>query len=77
MFGPQTSAPQPTALRAMLGITAAEARLVEQLVGGLSVSEAADLLGISVHTARSQLKSVFGRTGIRRQADLIRHVLTH
>jgi DNA-binding CsgD family transcriptional regulator len=47
-----------------------------RLIEGDSVARAAQALGISVNTARTQLKSVFAKTGCNRQSDLIRVVLT-
>ncbi len=58
-------------------LSRAEVALVERMVDGLSLNQSASALGISAHTARSHLKSVFAKTGARRQADLIRRVLTH
>ncbi|MBI1211969.1 MAG: alpha/beta fold hydrolase [Alphaproteobacteria bacterium] len=55
-----------------LGLTAAEARLTAKLVQGLSLSDAAAELSISTHTARTQLKSIFAKTGVRRQSELLR-----
>jgi DNA-binding CsgD family transcriptional regulator len=56
------------------GLTAAESALFAALVGGVSVAEFAERRGISVHTARNQLKSVFQKTGARRQTELLRLV---
>jgi hypothetical protein len=36
----------------------------------------ATLLSISIHTARTHLKSLYGKTGIRSQAELVRRVLS-
>lgn len=58
-----------------LGLTAAEARLAAKLVQGLQIADAAESLGISTHTARTQLKSIFAKTGARRQSELL-HLLT-
>lgn len=55
-----------------LGLTAAEARLTAKLVQGLSLTDAADALDITAHTARTQLKSIFAKTGVRRQSELLR-----
>ena len=70
---------QPTSrrelLKALFELTPAETRLAERLAGGTSVSEAADLLGIAVGTARKQLKSVFQKTNTSRQAELVRIVM--
>jgi DNA-binding CsgD family transcriptional regulator len=59
-----------------LGLTHAEASLVLQLLRGDRVEGAADALGISVHTARTQLKRVLAKTDTGRQAELIRLALT-
>jgi DNA-binding CsgD family transcriptional regulator len=58
-----------------LHITDGEAGLVAAIVTGYNLQEAALHLGVSEHTARSQLKSVFRKTDIRSQADLIRRVV--
>jgi pimeloyl-ACP methyl ester carboxylesterase/DNA-binding CsgD family transcriptional regulator len=60
--------------RKALGLTPAEARLAARLRFGQSLKEAAEELGISVNTARNQLKSVFEKLGVNRQADLVRHL---
>lgn len=59
-----------------LGLTAAEADVALTIAGGHTVDEAAMLLGISPHTARTQLKHALARTGARRQSALVRLVLT-
>lgn len=60
--------------RTAFGLTPAEARLAARLRFGLSLKEASEELGISVNTARNQLKSVFEKLGVNRQADLVRHL---
>jgi DNA-binding CsgD family transcriptional regulator len=60
------------ALASRFGLTPAEARLAEALERGASLKEAAAAFGISEGTARQQLKSVFRKTGVARQSDLIR-----
>ncbi|WP_417465437.1 hypothetical protein [Kordiimonas sp.] len=59
-------------LRTELGLTQSEARLALQLGAGATVADAAKELNISVHTARNQLKSIYGKTGINRQSELIK-----
>ena len=54
----------------MFGLTQTEARLAAHLADGGSVQGYADLFGVSVGTARSQLKSVFAKTGVNRQSAL-------
>lgn len=60
--------------RETFGLTPAEARLAARLKEGLALKEAAEELGISVNTARNQIKSVFEKLGVNRQSDLIRHL---
>jgi pimeloyl-ACP methyl ester carboxylesterase/DNA-binding CsgD family transcriptional regulator len=55
-----------------LGLTAAEARLTAKLLQGLSISDSAAALNVSVLTARTHLKNIFSKTGARRQSELIR-----
>jgi pimeloyl-ACP methyl ester carboxylesterase/DNA-binding CsgD family transcriptional regulator len=54
-----------------LGLTAAEARLASKLAAGRQIADASVELGISPHTARTQLKAIFAKTGARRQSELI------
>jgi len=58
-------------------LSPAEAGLAARLVSGMSLRQAAEALGISEHTVRSHLKRVFAKTGVRRQAELVRRVLTY
>lgn len=59
------------ALRDLLGLTAAEARLAAVLAEGHSLVEAARRMGIAHNTAKVQLRSVFAKTGVHRQAQLV------
>lgn len=63
-------------LQRMFGLTRAEARLVERLVAGCSLADAAVQTGIELSTARSQLKTVFRKTETDSQAGLVRAVLS-
>jgi DNA-binding CsgD family transcriptional regulator/PAS domain-containing protein len=56
-------------------LTVAEARLALILAEGHSLKDAAEMNGVTFNTARAQLRSVFGKTGVRRQAELIRLLL--
>jgi pimeloyl-ACP methyl ester carboxylesterase/DNA-binding CsgD family transcriptional regulator len=66
----------PDLLKALFGLTPAEARLTRLLVTGKSLENAANELCISRHTARTQLKSVFAKTGTNRQPELVQRILT-
>lgn len=63
-------------LAALYGLTRAEARLAAKLADGMSLEDAADALSVSINTARSHLKTVFQKTGVRRQAELVAQLLT-
>lgn len=65
------SHPQPERLRQALGMSAAEARLVSALCHGGSLATAAKEMKVSLNTAKTQLASVFAKTGTRRQSELI------
>jgi DNA-binding CsgD family transcriptional regulator len=63
-------------LSALYGFTSAEAKLASLLADGLSLEDAANTLGISIQTVRSQLKAVFAKTQVSRQAELVALLLT-
>ncbi len=82
-FGPQPAAMltvvplghagavDPVFLGALFDLTPAEARLAIALMAGKDLSEIASERRLSVQTVRSQLRSLFGKTGTRRQAELV------
>ena len=53
-------------------MTPAETALSLQLTNGLSLEEAAEELNIRRNTARAHLRSIFSKTGVRRQTELVR-----
>ena len=57
------------------GFTPAEARVAQRLATGASVSEIAREFGVSPHTVRAQLRSMFDKTGARSQPALVSFVL--
>jgi DNA-binding CsgD family transcriptional regulator len=59
-----------------LGISGREAEIAALLAVGYDILHIAQRLGITVHTARSHLKHIFDKTGVRSQSDLIRRILT-
>jgi len=65
----------PQVLRQLFDLSPAEARLALLLAQGLTLSEAAQQLFLSQHTLRSQLKSIFAKTGVKRQAALVQLIL--
>jgi DNA-binding CsgD family transcriptional regulator len=60
------------AFAARFGLTAQETRVLQAVVEVGGVPMAADVLGISPATARTHVTSIFDKTGVRRQADLLR-----
>ena len=62
-------------LAELFELTPAEANLAIKLARGLSLAQVCKEQNISQHTARAQLKSIFAKTGVTRQAELVRLVL--
>lgn len=69
--GPRVSA---DAVREVLGLTQGEAAVAAILAQGLTPAEAASQLGISPNTVRAHLRSIFAKTGVRRQSQLVQLV---
>ena len=55
----------------VFNLTAAETRLVDALVQGMSLEQAAAAMNLSRETLRSRLKEIFGKTQVSRQAELV------
>ncbi len=58
-------------LRSVYKLSGAEARLAIQLSTGEALDKVADRLNISKETSRTQLKSIFAKLGVHRQAELV------
>lgn len=58
-------------LAQFFGFTTAETKLALHLMQGGSLNEFASLNGTSRNTVRNQLKQVFQKTHVRRQAELV------
>jgi len=67
----EPSLPDEEMLTALFRLSRAEARLAIGLLKGLSAAECAAQSGVGVATIRSQLHSIFSKTGVRRQAQLV------
>ncbi|TPG46394.1 hypothetical protein EAH76_23565 [Sphingomonas glacialis] len=63
-----------TTLRSEIGLTPREAMLVCELAEGVTLAEAASRMEISQGTARQYLKTIFLKTGVGGQSDLLRLV---
>lgn len=71
--GPRTTV--NGALRQLFGLTPAEARIALAISNGCTIGEIADATALSRNTIRTQLRSIFAKMGVKRQAALIRTVL--
>jgi DNA-binding CsgD family transcriptional regulator len=60
------------ALATAFGLTAAETRVLASLLGSHTLGETATALGIAATTAKTHLENIFAKTGVSRQADLMR-----
>ena len=58
-------------LSQLFGLTPAESSVTNWLVSGRTIDEYAQHRGVSLQTARSQLKAVLSKTGTSRQAQLV------
>jgi DNA-binding CsgD family transcriptional regulator len=67
----QQSSPGPDLLQALFDLTPAEARVASMVVDGKPLDQVAAGLNVSMNTVRTQLKSVFAKTGAQRQAELV------
>ncbi len=52
--------------------TPAELRLAMELVNGKTPRQAAEILGVTIHTIRTYLKRLYAKTDVRSQAQLVR-----
>lgn len=53
-------------------LTAAELRVCQSMARGLTLAEHSASVGVTLNTTRSQLKAVFSKVSVSRQAELIR-----
>ena len=71
----QRQRPAQDILRILFGLTPAECRVALLLADGRSPREIAESVGVSFETVRSQIKSIFSKTNVKRQGELIRLLL--
>jgi DNA-binding CsgD family transcriptional regulator len=64
------SALDPFAVGVAFDLTPAEARVAVGIAAGETISSIADRLSVRVATVRTHLKAVFGKVGVKRQAEL-------
>ena len=73
--GGQTDGGSSNAIAQVFGLSAAEAEVALLLVYGHSLRSAAEVLGVSEHTVRTQTKKIYARTGCSGQVQLVRNIL--
>jgi DNA-binding CsgD family transcriptional regulator len=69
--------PDQAVLRTLYGLTPAECRVALLLGDGQAPQQIANTVGVTENTVRSQIKSVFSKTGVKRQGELIRLLLSY
>ncbi len=67
----ERAVPQVELLELLFDLTPAEARVASVLAEGRSVDEIGRQLKVATNTVRRHLKSVFSKTGVHRQAELV------
>lgn len=60
---------------AHFGLTAAEMRVLGEVLAGATLQEAADRLGVARSTVKTQLDAVYAKSGTRRRVELVRRVM--
>jgi DNA-binding CsgD family transcriptional regulator len=73
----QRKCPTQDILRTLFGLAPAECRVALLLGDGRSPREISQTVGVSFNTVRSQMKSIFAKTGVRRQSELVRLLLNN
>lgn len=75
LSGDHKIVPAADIIQNVFSLTSAEARLLHVLCRHGNLNECAHHLAVSVHTVRSQLKSVMSKTNINSQVQLVAHVM--
>jgi len=65
----------PAVIGMVFQLTPAEAEVATGLAEGLPIDEIAAARGVTLETIRAQIRSVYGKTGVRSRADLVRMLL--
>jgi DNA-binding CsgD family transcriptional regulator len=73
----RTQRPKEELLRTLYALTPAECRVALLLSDGHAPRQIANMVGVTDNTVRSQIKSIFSKTGVKRQGELIRLLLNN
>jgi len=63
------------ALARLYALTPAELRITLEIARGQSLQDIAEILGITINTAKTHLKHIFAKTGVTRQGELVRLIM--
>jgi len=66
-----SGSPSEAIIKGLFELSPAEARIAAKIVNGATIRQIAVETGVAVGTVRKQLKSIFAKTGVTRQADLV------
>ncbi len=77
LAGHSVVTPSPEMLRSLFSISQAESRLLHLLCKIGNLNQSAQLLNISIHTARTQLKSTMAKLNANSQVQLVSHAMGH
>jgi DNA-binding CsgD family transcriptional regulator len=58
-------------MRDFYSLTAAQAKVASAIYNGQSIGEAAKKLNISINTARTHMRNIYAKTGVKTQTELI------
>lgn len=62
-------------LQVIYALSKSQAEIVRLIANGLEIAEAADALGVSKNTARTHLRRVYEKVGVRSQIELLRLIV--
>ena len=63
--------PSAALIQGLFDLTAKEAMIAQGIGSGATLNDVAASANISVNTVKTHMKSIFGKTGVTRQADLV------
>lgn len=69
--------PSADIIQSVFGLTVAEARLLYLLCKEGDLNKCANLLAVSVHTVRTQMKSIMAKTNVSSQVQLVSKTMGH
>lgn len=72
--GPASMAPDAALLRAVFGLTVAEAEIAHQLCKGVTPDAISTISGRSVHTIRNQIKRIFSKLDCNSQSEVVSYI---